>query len=115
MRKWRSPTEPAPSEGGRILQSMIDTVRLGSETVREPQQRDCLPHHIEQEVQRRLLAEPELRFSSLVIRRTPNGVCLEGVLEAEDDTPDVCALVRKVAGVDEVLNHLVVRRAVVQD
>jgi hypothetical protein len=47
----------------------------------------------------------------LVIRRIPNGVCLEGVLESEGD-PDVSGVARSVAGVNEVLNHLVVRRPV---
>ena len=44
-----------------------------------------------------------------MIRRIPNGVCLEGVLESETDH-DICNLARSVAGVDEVLNHLVVRQ-----
>jgi hypothetical protein len=57
-------------------------------------------------VQRHLLSHPDLRFSSLVIRRIPNGVCLEGVLEQGD--LDVSNLARNVAGVDEVLNHLVI-------
>ena len=39
------------------------------------------PHRLEHAVQRHLLSHPELRFSTLVIRRIPNGVCLEGVLE----------------------------------
>jgi hypothetical protein len=50
-----------------------------------------------------------LQIASLVIRRIPNGVCLEGVLES-DAAQDVCTLARSIAGVDEVLNHLVIRR-----
>ena len=68
-------------------------------------------HQIEEDVQRELLAEPKLRFSSLVVRRVPDGVCLEGVLEADDAesaTSCACGLARRVAGVREVLNHLVV-------
>jgi hypothetical protein len=42
-------------------------------------------------------SEPELRFASLVIRRTQTASA--GVLETDNDTPDVCALVRGVAGV----------------
>lgn len=68
------------------------------------------PHHIEQEVRRRLLARPDLRFSSLVIRRIEDGVCLEGVLEVSDECPDVCRLVQAVDGVRHVMNHLVVHR-----
>lgn len=63
-----------------------------------------------QDVRRELLSRPGLRFSSLVVRRVQNGVCLEGVLEANKGDDDVCGLARSVAGVDRVLNHLVVRR-----
>ena len=68
------------------------------------------PHQIEEDVQRKLLSYPELQFSSLVIRRTPDGVCLEGVLEVEKDCPDIGRLARGVSGVHEVLNHLVIRK-----
>lgn len=66
------------------------------------------PHRLEREVQRQLLAEPHLKFSSLVVRRLENGVCLQGVLEADADAPDVVSLVQRIAGVDQVLNHLLV-------
>jgi hypothetical protein len=69
------------------------------------------PHRLEQAVQRHLLSQPQLQFSSLVIRRIPNGVCLEGVLENNANL-DVCGLARSVAGVNEVLNHLVVRQRI---
>ncbi|HEV7999223.1 MAG TPA: BON domain-containing protein [Planctomycetaceae bacterium] len=67
------------------------------------------PHGLEEAVHRRLRSQPGLRIASLVIRRIPNGVCLEGVLESDTDQ-DVCTLARSVAGVDEVLNHLVIRQ-----
>jgi hypothetical protein len=66
------------------------------------------PHGLEQAVHRCLLSHPGLQIASLVIRRIPNGVCLEGVLESDSDE-DVCNLARRVSGVDEVLNLLVVR------
>ncbi|HET6325022.1 MAG TPA: BON domain-containing protein [Planctomycetaceae bacterium] len=69
------------------------------------------PHGLEEAVHRRLRSQPGLQIASLVIRRIPNGVCLEGVLEC-DAEQDVCNLARSVAGVDEVLNHLVVRQPV---
>jgi hypothetical protein len=69
------------------------------------------PHQIERDVQRALLSQPGLRFSSLVVRRVGRGVfCLEGVLETAGKTPDVSGLARRVAGVDRVLNRLVVRQ-----
>lgn len=72
-------------------------------------QRFEVPHGLEQAVHRRLCSQPGLQIASLVIRRIPNGVCLEGVLES-DTAQDVCTLARSIAGVDEVLNHLVIRR-----
>jgi osmotically-inducible protein OsmY len=70
------------------------------------------PHQIEEDVQRELLGHGGLHFSSLVVRRVPNGVCLEGVLETDDASEassSVCGLARRVAGVQKVLNHLLVR------
>ena len=67
------------------------------------------PHQVESEVRRTLLAVPELSFASLVVRRVPDGVCLEGVLETGADAPDVCRLARTVLGVERVINHLLVR------
>jgi hypothetical protein len=65
------------------------------------------PHQVEREVQRELMSHPGLHFSSLVVRRLDNGVCLQGVLEVEGEEPDVCSLAQRVAGVQQVLNHLV--------
>jgi osmotically-inducible protein OsmY len=65
-------------------------------------------HQVELDVQRELLAHPSLHFSSLVVRRINNGVCLQGVLEVDDDSTDVCRIAQRVSGVREVLNCLVV-------
>jgi osmotically-inducible protein OsmY len=71
------------------------------------------PHQVERDVRRELLSQPELRFSSLVVRRVGRGaICLEGVLETTaGKAPDVSGLAQRVAGVDRVLNRLVVRSA----
>jgi hypothetical protein len=72
--------------------------------------RDVAPsraHSIERQVQRKLLASPGLHFSSLVVRRMPDGICLEGVLTASDGS-DVCSVAQQVEGVTRVLNHLLV-------
>jgi osmotically-inducible protein OsmY len=66
------------------------------------------PHQVELDVQRALLSQPRLHFSSLVVRRISDGVCLQGVLEADADSPDVCSIAQGVSGVRQVLNHLVV-------
>ena len=60
------------------------------------------------EVRRALLSEDGLDIASLVVRRVPNGVCLEGVIRVNGDDVDVCRAVRKLAGIGEILNHLVV-------
>ncbi len=66
------------------------------------------PHQVELDVQRELLSQPSLHFASLVVRRINNGVCLQGVLEADADSPDVCSIAQRVSGVRQVLNHLVI-------
>jgi len=91
-------------------------VEVGSSRVlAEPAGQRCAPdrfeapHGLEQAVHRRLCSQPGLQIASLVIRRIPNGVCLEGVLES-DAALDICTLARSIAGVDEVRNRLVIRR-----
>jgi osmotically-inducible protein OsmY len=72
-------------------------------------------HRIEQAVQRELMAATTVRFASLVVRRVENnGICLQGVVETNEDVPDFCKIVQRVPGVDQVLNHLLVtpRRSV---
>jgi hypothetical protein len=65
-------------------------------------------HAIERRVMKFLLAQPELRFSSLTVRRTKEGVCLDGVLESTLGV-DVAEMVRQIDGVGQVYNHLVTR------
>ena len=75
----------------------------------EPQFCSEEPHRIESEVRRALVAHPELHFKVLVVRRVKDGVCLEGVLDADDDAPDVSRLAGQVEGVGFVINRLLVR------
>ena len=65
-------------------------------------------HSLEARIRHDLMAVPELRFSSLVVHRIPDGVCLEGVVSTAAEESELCQLVRGVAGVNAVLNHLVV-------
>jgi osmotically-inducible protein OsmY len=70
------------------------------------------PHQVERSVRHRLLNFPGVSFSSLVVRRFSNGLCLQGTIEIEDadsDQSDVCQLAREVAGVEQIINQLVVR------
>lgn len=65
-------------------------------------------HHVESIVREMLLRMPDVTFSNLVVRRVPNGVCLEGRMQTHSETPDVCRLLRQVHGVQQVLNRLTV-------
>ena len=67
------------------------------------------PHHgIEREVRQILTSQPGLSFPSLVVHRVGDGVCLTGVMECTGEA-DVCGLVRQVAGVNRVIDRLIVR------
>ncbi len=65
-------------------------------------------HQVEQEVRRRLMATPRLKIESLVVRRVDQGICLQGVVESQEANHDICTLVRTVAGVNRVINRLLV-------
>ena len=66
------------------------------------------PHQVEQEVRHALLSQPNLHFSSLVVRRIADGVCLQGILQMDAGSPDVCSIAQRVSGVNCVLNHLLI-------
>jgi osmotically-inducible protein OsmY len=67
------------------------------------------PHLLERQVRHVLTSHPDLRFSSLEVRRIPQGVCLTGVVESMSGKTDVCELAKQVSGVHEVLNRLLIR------
>lgn len=71
----------------------------------------ALIHLVEYDVRRKLMAEPQLAFRSLVVRRIPDGICLEGTLESCPDDFDIAEFVREVTGIEVVLNHLVAQDA----
>ncbi len=87
--------------------SMQKSAECTTQAVVEPANR---LHQMEEDVQRQLLSEPNLQFSSLVVRRLEDGICIEGVLESECDKKAISELARQVAGVDRVLNHLLQHR-----
>lgn len=102
----RSVSPPQP-----MLTAAIDDPVPADSTVAiiEPLLCAAPAHAVEREVQRALLSQPDVHFPSLVVRRVQGGVCLEGVMEIDDDGPDVTDLARRVAGVERVINHLLVR------
>lgn len=87
--------------------ALDDPVPSGSWiAVVEPEHCVDQPHDVEAEVQRVLLGTPDLDFTSLVVRRVPQGVCLEGVVHSTRPSKDVADLARTVKGVEVVINHL---------
>jgi hypothetical protein len=68
-------------------------------------------HQWEQQVRDKLMADPRLKFTSLVVRRVRSGLCLEGVLESDGSDVEVSQRVRQICGVTELLDRLVVHRA----
>ena len=66
------------------------------------------PHDLECLIQRTLQAQPGLRFARLTVHHCPQGVCLEGLLEANEDGIDLIELVNEIAGV-QAINHVVTR------
>lgn len=66
---------------------------------------------VEQELRQALINLPEVTFSSVSVQRIADGVCLQGLLEYDEVAPDVSALARRVAGVENVLNQLVTRQS----
>lgn len=65
-------------------------------------------HMVEYDVRRRLLARDDLEFHSLVVRRVPGGICLEGSV-ARPCAAEIESLLADVDNVGEVHNHLVVQ------
>ena len=68
------------------------------------------PHELECLIQRGLTAHPGLKFSRLTVHQCPQGVCLEGSLEANDEGIDLCDLVNQIAGV-KAINRVVTQPA----
>lgn len=66
------------------------------------------PHEVEFEVQRRLQQHPHITIHSLVVRRLPAGVCLEGRIEVSQDGLNLRELLRGIPGLVECVDHLVV-------
>lgn len=64
-------------------------------------------HGIESEVRRELLSVEGVTVSSLVVRRIPGGICLQGVLRFADESVDICDAVRRIPGIGSILDHTV--------
>lgn len=120
-RKLRFDAPETDAVSGRPSESLTAVATVendGAQTVGvEPESLSVVPepHAIERAIQLELLNQSDVRFSSLVVRRFRDGVCLQGVIEVEiglpdDDLPDIERIARELSGVNRVMNHLVVRR-----
>lgn len=70
----------------------------------------CPPHQVEAEVSRTLRDAPGVHVESLSIHRTDDDrVCLHGVIEIDDPTTDVEAIIRRALSIDHVINRMVVK------
>jgi hypothetical protein len=67
-------------------------------------------HQLERTIQRVLQELPGVTFDSLVIRRVPSGVCLQGYATIEDHDLDLGRITRGVDGVGDVLDRIVAIR-----
>jgi len=76
-----------------------------------------LAHVTELQVQRELLACKKWLFQSLVVHRMRDGICLQGVVQGSNltDASEICDLAREVAGVSNVINHLVLQQTEAAD
>lgn len=69
------------------------------------------PHEVEFEVHRRLQQHPHITVHSLVVRRLPAGVCLEGRIEVGQAGLNLRELLRDIPGLVECVDHLVVSQS----
>ena len=68
------------------------------------------PHQLEADVHRALLDCGDAKFSELVVRQMPGGVCLQGTMELTGaSTPDLHGLVQRAAPVTRIINQLLIR------
>ena len=89
--------------------ALDDLVPSGSSlAVVAPNRVDRQPHAIETAVRNKLTGQKAMRVLKLAVHRVPDGVCLEGVMEGDADCRDVSKMVREIAGVEKVINHLLI-------
>ncbi|MCA9077549.1 MAG: BON domain-containing protein [Planctomycetaceae bacterium] len=97
----------------KIPMALDDPVPAGSSiSIERPECVEPHPHAIERDVRKRLENEKGIRFMELVVRRMPGGICLDGVVHTDGECPDVAKVVREIANVEQVVNHLLVLPAV---
>lgn len=104
----RTPTQTNRLEQFESRSALDDPVPGCAESSFFGQQCDE-PHSVESEIRRLLMSLDDVEFSSLEVRRIPNGVCLSGTVHTHDEE-DLIRLesLARVQGINQVLNRLVV-------
>lgn len=96
-------TQRSPSLSTEASPASIATPKTAAGASTERHELECL-------IQRGLQAYPGLKFARLSVHQCPQGVCLEGLLETNDEDFDLCDLVNEIAGV-KAINHVVMHPA----
>lgn len=101
------PADHLPGENKRRGEQAVSACECGEKMIDTDHSHPSHQiHHVENTVRNMLLRIPHVTFSNLVIHRVPEGVCLEGRMHADAETPDICLLLRGVEGIDRVVNRL---------
>ncbi len=99
-------SKPSDADQSRASASLEDVSTASSVAVCDPPKaHTAAPHNLEQQI--RFELESQHSFSSLAVRRIPDGVCLQAILHFDDSLPDITLLARNIAGVERVINQLV--------
>ena len=98
-----------------LLQSVVSApesfeiqMECGS-TPPSPRYSLCPPHRVEEEVVRTLRNVPGVHVESLSAHQIDDGVCLHGVVEVDDPSTDIEAIIRRALSIDHVINRMVVK------
>ncbi|MBS0206565.1 MAG: hypothetical protein JSS49_27055 [Planctomycetes bacterium] len=65
------------------------------------------PHEVERAVMQRLQSHPTLHFSRLSVHQcSRDSVCIEGILDSNEQDIDLSDVVRGIHGINVVVNHV---------
>ena len=64
-------------------------------------------HRIERDLVAELRRCDDVTFDSLIVRQTPNGVCVQGTVHGTYDRSRIAEIIRDLAGVDQVVDQVI--------
>ena len=97
-------TQRSESSSGKTLPVAVPASSAPSASQSQRHELECL-------IQRSLQMHDGLKFTRLTVHQCAEGVCLEGLLESNEQGIDLCDLVNEIAGVNAI-NRVVMRSAV---